>query len=233
MCPYCSFQLVNTQEKVPNLTGVQENTSNSLLQAKTKKVIISKGETKASRNQVGQGIVIYSAIQAIIVTLLFYVAPELFSLWYIRLYSISDDITLVIGGFATMGVDDGTGLSLFPIDGDPTFMIVLLIMGIGIIGGFIGGLTKSKRGTISGGLILLLSMLIVIVVIGGGIGVFGELADIVGILGQNLLYGSYNDFSGTANWGLGAGAIIPLISSFMMMGGGMLLENESKDIENI
>jgi len=44
---------VITQGKVPNLASIQQNTSNSVIQAKIIKAVSSKGETKVRRNQLG------------------------------------------------------------------------------------------------------------------------------------------------------------------------------------
>ena len=110
------------------------------------------------------------------------------------------------------------------------FIAIVGTMIIGMIIGLMGAGARSKGVVIGGGLLLMVSFLIIIVVIGGGIGMFGEVADIVGLLGQNPLYGSYRDMSGIASWGIGAGTIIPLISGIIMIGGEVLLEEKSVSI---
>ena len=231
VCPYCSYSLVDIQKKAPDIVATQKM-NNSLIQAIATNVLSSKEEKKARRNRIGQIFVVYGVLQVIIISLLFYLAPEVFSMWYIKLNSVSENFKLMIGGFASIGNDLGSGLSFNQIQGEPMFILIVGTMIIGMIIGLMGAGARSKGVAIGGGLLLIVSFLIIIVVIGGGIGIFGELADIVGLLGQNPLYGSYRDMSGIASWGIGAGTIIPLISGIIIIGGGALLEKKPISIKN-
>ena len=231
VCPYCSHSLVNIQEKAPGLVPTQR-VNKSLFQARATAVISSEEEKKARRNRIGQGLVVYGILQLIIVSFLFYLAPEVFNMWYIKVYSIYDNFKLMIGGFASMGEDLGSGLSFNQIQREPMFIVIIGTMIIGMIIGLMGAGARSRGVAIGGGLLLMVSFLIILVVIGGGVGMFGEIADIIGFLGQNLLYGSYRDISGTASWGIGVGTIIPLISGIIMIVGGTLLERKPVSIKN-
>ena len=225
VCPYCSYSLVGFQEKAPSLIATRK-TNNSFIQPKVTKVTSTTEEKRARRNRVGRGLVVYGIIQLIIVTFLFYLAPEVFSIWYIKVNTIYDNFRWMFGGFASMGTDLGSGLSFNPIQGEPVFIVIVATMLIGMIIGLMGAGARSKGVTISGGLLLMVSFLITIVVIGGGIGMFGAVADVVGLVGQNPLYGSYRDITGGVSWGIGAGTIIPLISGIIIISGGALLERK-------
>ena len=225
VCPYCSYSLVDFQEKAPSLIATQK-ANNSFIQTKVTREISTTEEKKARRNRIGRGLVVYGILQLLIVSFLFYLAPEVFSIWYIKVNSVYDNFRWMIGGFASMGTDLGSGLSFNPIQGEPMFIVIVAIMLIGMIIGLMGAGARSKGVTIGGGFLLMVSFLIIIVVIGGGIGMFGELADVVGLVGQNLLYGSYSDITGGASWGIGAGTIITLISGIIIISGGALLERK-------
>ena len=218
-------------ERAPDIVATQK-LSDFLIQAKVKEVLSSKEEKRARRNRIGQGLVVYGVLQVIIVSFLFYLAPEVFNMWYIKLYTINDNYKLIIGGFASMGEDLGSGLSFYQIQGEPMFIVIIGTMIIGMIIGLMGAGARSKGAAIFGGLLLIISFLIIIVVIGGGIGMFGEIADVIGLLGQNLLYGSYSEILGGVSWGIGAGTIIILISGIIIIGGGALLERKPVSIKN-
>ena len=162
-------------------------------------VISSKGRFKNRRNQIGQSFVVSGIFQEFLILVLFYLAPEVFSMWYIRVSSISDNYRLLIGGFASVGSDLGSGLSFSQLQGEPMFIIVIATIIIGMIIGLMGAGGRSKGVAIVGGLLLMVSFLVIIVVISGGIGLFSEVAEILGLLGQNALYGSYSDMFGKSN----------------------------------
>ncbi|MHA1916504.1 MAG: hypothetical protein ACW97V_19300 [Promethearchaeota archaeon] len=231
VCPNCSSSLVDTPEKAPEPVVAQRK-DNSLAQAKTTPTYSPIGGTKINKNRVGQGLVVYGVIQLFILSFLFYAAPDLFYMWYINADTVSESIKLVIGGFASMGVDYGSGLSFNPMLGAPAFIFVAFIMIAGSILGLIGTGTRNRKFPLGGGLLLLLSTLIILGTIGGGLGLFRDLAEIVGLGGQNLLFGSLSDMSGTASWGIGIGTFIPLISGFAIMGGGALLESRPVSIRS-
>ena len=212
---------------MPNLVNPQQ-ANDPLIRVKATAVPLSKGEKKSVRNQVGQVIVICGVLPTLIVSLLFYVAPDLFSIWYIKINSIYDNIEVFIGGFASIGVDIGFGVSINSIQGDQTLIVVAAINVLGIIIGLIGAGTRSKGRAIGGGLMLIISCIVILVVIADSIGVFEGMEAAINLMGnKNLFYGSYSDMSGTASWGIGVGTIMPLISGIIIMGGGFLLEKES------
>jgi hypothetical protein len=151
---------------------------------------------------------IIGGVLGILSVVLYYIAPELLSLWRIDAGVV---MSVYIGGFGTWSGIFVTIPFGFEYSGDILLMIVSLLIIGGSVLTFIAGLKGSKTVGILGGLILLAGPILLLVELITKSGVFGE--TIIPLLGDtNLLFGS---IPGVADWGMGIG-------SFLAIGGGIL-----------
>jgi len=156
----------------------------------------------------GKVFAIIGGVLGVLSVLLYYIAPDIISLWRLDAPLI---IRIYLGGF---GAWSGESLGT-PFGPEYSNDIILMIVGILIIGGgiitFIAGVAGSKAVGILGGIILLAGPGLLLFELIAKLGVFGE--TLIPLLGDvNLMFGS---IPGAADWGIGIG-------SFLAIGGGIL-----------
>ncbi|MFX0105823.1 MAG: hypothetical protein ACFE75_10050 [Candidatus Hodarchaeota archaeon] len=185
-----------------------------------------KKDLKSKISELGRSIVALSAIIGLISILLFYVLPDTFYLWHIEMTGYYD-VKVVFGGFSSGAYQMGGGIinlrNINFIEEEATLIFAGIITIFGILMTLIGAGKGSRGAGIGGGFFLLLAPILFMGALMGGAGIFSELADIVGIVGQNLLFGSISDMGTTVTWGIGAGTILPLVAGVLgLIGGGLI-----------
>jgi hypothetical protein len=156
----------------------------------------------------GKVLAIIGGILGALSVLLYYLMPEIFSLWRL---DAGATVKVFIGGF---GAWSGEFISI-PFGPEYSGDIILMIVSVLIIGGsvltFIAGITESKTVGILGAIILLAGPTLLLIALVAKLGALGDvIAPIIGDV--NLLFGS---IPGVAEWGIGIG-------SFLAIGGGIL-----------
>jgi len=174
-------------------------------------------------------IALVGAILGILAMVLFYLLPEIFCLWRIEATG-AEYLKLYLGGFYSMAYSLNPLLTL-DLEFIRTPELILLIVSILIAGGFvitlIGGLEGKRNTVIGGGVVLLFGPILFMIALLAGMGtLFGELASTMGLLGQNLLFGSLSAMGTTMSWGLGPGFFVALAGGILGVIGGALMERE-------
>ncbi len=174
-------------------------------------------------------IAIIGAILGILVVVLFYLLPEVFCLWRIEATG-AEYLKLYLGGFYSMAYSFTSWLSLdieFIQTPDPLLFVVSILIAGGFVITLIGGLEGKRNTGIGGGITLLLGPILLMIALLTGMGtLFGELASILGMVGQNLLFGSVSAMGTTMSWGLGPGFFVALAGGVLGVIGGALMERE-------
>ncbi|MFW9948141.1 MAG: hypothetical protein ACFFDX_15055 [Candidatus Odinarchaeota archaeon] len=194
--------------------------------------IRERGEFKevgTKRMKGSKYIALVGAILGILAMVLFYLLPEIFCLWRIEATG-AEYLKLYLGGFYSMAYSLNPLLTL-DLEFIRTPELILLIVSILIAGGFvitlIGGLEGKRNTVIGGGVVLLFGPILFMIALLAGMGtLFGELASTMGLLGQNLLFGSLSAMGTTMSWGLGPGFFVALAGGILGVIGGALMERE-------
>jgi len=199
--------------------------------------VLEKSETvKKEYNKeiksIGKALVTLSGFMGLISMLFFYVLPDIFYLWHIEVIGYRD-IKLVFGGFSSGGYTTRGGtISIYSIrffEESSIMILVGLLMILGTLIAFAGTRKSSKGVGILGGILLLLAPILFMGTLLSGGDIFGDLADAVGLIGQNLVSGSISDLGITVKWGIGAGTILPLIGGCLgILGGALGVYDEKK-----
>ncbi len=156
----------------------------------------------------GKVLAIIGGVVGALSVLLYYIMPELFSLWKL---DVGLNLTIYIGGF---GAWSGEFITI-PFGPEYSGDVILMLVSVLILGGsvltFIAGLAGSKAIGILGGIILLAGPILLLVSLVAQMGFFGQ--TIIPLLGnENLLFGSV---LGVAEWGINIGF-------YLAIGGGLL-----------
>ncbi len=185
--------------------------------------------TRVRKMRGSKYIALIGAILGILTVVLFYLLPEMFYLWGIKATG-TENLRFYLGGFYSVGYTFSP-LGLLDIEFIQTLEPILFIVSVLITGGFvitlIGSLEGKRSTGIGGGITLLLGPVLLMIALLTGMGtLFGELASILGLIGQNLLFGSLSSMGTTMSWGLGSGFFVALAGGVLGVIGGALMERK-------
>lgn len=173
----------------------------------------------------GKILTIIGGISGLFCTIMFHIFPNVFCLWRLDVWGITNH-KVWIGGF---GFRSGEDLGKF-IDPIYTKRILFLVLGLLIAAGgviaIIGGIMENKIIGLLGGITMLAGILGFTIGLIIEFGDFKELADQIALFGgEGLLFGKSSLGPVTGEWSLGMGAYIAIGAGATGLIGGLLIES--------